>query len=373
MKDFVKSLFCESSGSRLSKSTKLRMEALESRQLLDAAGLAAIVNAEDVVAETVVVAEPTAVEPIDISQIDDGSMEEYTLSVSTTDPHVGVRVTATLTPSAEATYQWYADGEAIADAVSTYYYPTANLTGKTLSVTASIVDGPEVSAEVGVISQTLSKVTIANTIPVVGVGLTTYTTPVTQSVSAQWYRVSDGEATAIDGATGLNYVPTAEDVGCYLKIVVEGENGYQGTVEKTTSVAVLATSPLTISPEDAKIGVQLDAVLTPADSNATYQWYRLVNEGWEWIDGATDSSFTPTKDNLGETLRVAATYAEGEYAGMRAFAVTSVITPTIELSTYEPTWGRRVIASLDPVDSFATYQWYSGSDETGWTAIDGAT
>ena len=64
-----------------------------------------------------------------------------------------------------------------------------------------------------------------------------YTTPVAATADIQWYRVdSEGNETAVEGATSLTYTPTAEDVGYAMKVVVTGTSSYFGESSATSAV-----------------------------------------------------------------------------------------------------------------------------------------
>ena len=305
-----------------------------------------------------------------------GVDDEAAVVVTTDAPIVGARVKASVSTGDRATWQWYADGAAISKATASYYTPSAAMAGKVLSVTATLADGQEISTEVGTVTRKLSKVTINDFVPVAGLTMTAYTSPVTQSVSAQWYRVTDEGDVAIDGANTLKYTLKAEDVGYKLKLVVTGEDAYSGTVEQTTAVPVLATSPLTISVEEAELGVRLTTKLNPADQYAKFQWYRKVDDGWEWINGATYSYYTASYNGVGEVFRVVATYKTGEYAGLRASAVTNVVTrriSSVTLNSTTPEIGVPLKATVKVYGADVDYQWYRVS-QTGKTfAIAGAT
>ncbi|MBQ4081585.1 MAG: hypothetical protein II596_12985, partial [Thermoguttaceae bacterium] len=297
-----------------------------------------------------------------------GVEDEAAVVVSTDAPLVGARVKASVSTGDKATWQWYADGAAISKATASYYTPSAAMAGKVLSVTATLADGQEISAEVGTITRNLSKVTINNFVPVAGLTMTAYTSPVAQTVSAQWYRVTDEGDVAIDGANSLKYTLTSDDIGYKIKLVVTGEDSFSGTVEQTTAVPVLATSPLTLSSEEAELGLRITTTLTPADQYATYQWYRKVDEGWEWINGATFSYYTASYNGIGDVLRVVATYKTGEYAGLRASAVTSVVTrrvTSVELNSATPEIGVPLKATVKAYGADVDYQWYRVSQVTG--------
>ena len=69
--------------------------------------------------------------------------------------------------------------------------------------------------------------------------ITSYISPGSATATYQWYRgSSDSGWTAIDGATANKYLPKADDVGLYLKVVATGSGFYTGAVERVTASRV---------------------------------------------------------------------------------------------------------------------------------------
>ncbi|MBQ1336839.1 MAG: hypothetical protein IIY32_00840, partial [Thermoguttaceae bacterium] len=143
MKKLVTSLFRKSSDSNLSKSVKLRMETLESRQLLDAAGLAFANDADVVAVDTVVVAAPID-EAVDVSSVADS--EAPAVELSTDSPVLGARITTIKAANTNFSYQWYAGYSAdsmqpLSGATYSYYSPSYAQIGMYIGVEATNADG----------------------------------------------------------------------------------------------------------------------------------------------------------------------------------------------------------------------------------------
>ncbi|MBQ9874769.1 MAG: hypothetical protein IJM30_09925, partial [Thermoguttaceae bacterium] len=320
------------------------------------------------------------------------------------DVEIGATLTAVTTPAdATAEYQWYrVDAEGVETAIE----------GATdASYTIAVADrfcylkvvATGTGAYVGEVEMTVAEavpfdpISFSTDTPACGHRVSAIMNPVDTFATYQWYVGSeDAGWTAIEGATYSYYSAPVGFIGQYLKV----EATYQrGDCESETYSAVTA-NPLTagvsqvvLSSTDAYVGVRLGSYTRPVKATVDLQWYRVDGDVETAIDGATDYRYTPTADDIGYVLKLVAT-GTGSYGG-EAFVVTNpVVDPNetpeevlvaeqdvlatssssaITLSNTEPTWGRRVIAALNPSDQFATYQWYAGSDEAGWTAIEGAT
>ena len=161
-------------------------------------------------------------------------------------------LTAFLSPgAATAAYTWYrGDGVSnwtkITTQTSPKYVPTqtdvgyylkvavtgaGNYTGTLECVTASPVTCPILSVSLNAICEQ-------------GRTITSYLSPGAATVAYQWYRgpSSASATTAIPGATSKTYVPTFEDVGYYLKVVVTGTGCYTREVSRTTSNPIAAST-----------------------------------------------------------------------------------------------------------------------------------
>ncbi|MEM7122608.1 MAG: FecR domain-containing protein [Pseudomonadota bacterium] len=214
-------------------------------------------------------------------------------------------------------------------------------------------------------------------------------------LSYQWQALVDGVWTDVAGATDDTFTPDDPEVGSQLRVVVSYTDG-NGTAESVTSGA---TDPVTNVNDDpagavAILGdVQEDSPLTADTSGLSdadglgafsYQWQALVDGVWTDIAGATDQSFTPGDDQVGDQLRVVVSYTDG---GGNAESVESDATAPVENVNDEPD-GVVTIGGVAQEDSLLTadasgltdddglgafsYQWQALVDGE-WTDIAGAT
>jgi hypothetical protein len=156
----------------------------------------------------------------------------------------------------------------------------------------------------------------------------------------QWYRETDGTKQLIRGAQSATYTPTGGDVADELFVRVTGEfvvgsgvnEQYIGSVTQMASAGsvVGSTTAITnsISPElagTATVGVSVGVdggVWSVTGPKLTYQW--LVN-GDPVGDPTTNSHFTPTSAQLGDTLAVQVTASKDGYPASALVTTDSVV------------------------------------------------
>jgi len=235
---------------------------------------------------------------------------------------VGDKLIADTTPAdATATYQWYADGTAIAGATSHSYTVGAEAVGKVITVKATGVDKYDSTAtstattKVGTL--TLNKVTLTKpntsktvTTPLdvtagnnsVGVGdvLTATgldTAKEIKDVTYQWYTDAASAGHEISGATAATYTVTKANVGKKIYVTVTPKTGILGNATTVNTDAVTSTVSIGISNENAKVGDTLNAVTTPAAAAdaVTYSWQKLntTTGSYESL-GVTTATYAPT-------------------------------------------------------------------------------
>ncbi len=240
---------------------------------------------------------------------------------------VGSRLTAdpgTWTPSgASFAYRWYADGVRIAGAESRRFTPEADQLDAQLSVrvtaTAPGVDAAKATS--APTSGVLPGVLVATGAPeLVGeaqVGKPLQATPGSWSkdaeVTYQWYAAGD----PLPGATQPVYTPTADQLHRRLRVeATAARAGYTPATVRSVRTARTVPGTLTVSAPPrisgtTRIGstLTLDPGLwTPAGTH-TVQW--LV--AGKPVDGATGSTFTPTRPQLGHRLSARVTTTEPGY------------------------------------------------------------
>ena len=181
--------------------------------------------------------------------------------------------------------------------------------------------------------------------------------------------------------TGRNlaYTTTQADVGQLLRVVASYTDG-QGTAESvasadTASVANVNDAPtggVTIDDTTPTQGQTLTAANTLADVDGlgaiSYQWQR----GGVNIAGATGATYVTTQADVGQLLRVVASYTDGQgTAESVASADTTAVAnvndaPTggVTIDDTTPTQGQTLTAAntLADVDGLGaiSYQWQRG-------------
>ena len=281
---------------------------------------------------------------------------------------VGTKLRAAVTPeNATVTYQWKADGTAIAGATGSTFTVTTAEIGKAITVEATGTGNFEKTA----VSTATAKVATPKIKSIdlkkfdatstaddkyvavneddnghktekVGTQLKAVADSTVNADVAtyQWYRTTgynNGNTTtvAISGATAAEYTLTKADIGSSVFAVVTPNAGvdvdastvtlkpygtYKGSwvssevsVDKTISVSIQADGKAVKANGSVVSGTKLTAVVAPADANVTYKWYR----GDVAITGATSAEYTTVKADEGKVVKVVVTISDKEtvYAG----------------------------------------------------------
>ena len=249
---------------------------------------------------------------------------------------VGTKLRAAVTPeNATVTYQWKADGTAIAGATKSTFTVTTAEIGKAITVEATGTGNFEktaVSAATAKVSTpSITKVEVKKykkdttqddqfttpATPAIGETLkakvaTTNAQSASDVATFQWYRTLDkadqsgSYDVAIDGATSETYKVTAADKGAKIYVKVTPKAGVtldgvtterDGSIKRDASAnKVSGTVAVELQANGEQVtsvapGTKLTAVVTPAEANVTYQW----KKGGVAINGATSSEYTPTE------------------------------------------------------------------------------
>ena len=251
---------------------------------------------------------------------------------------IGTKLRAAVTPeNATVTYQWKADGTAIAGATGSAFTVTTAEIGKAITVEATGTGNFEktaVSAATAKVSTpSITKVEVKKykkdttkddqftadvTTLAIGETLkakvaTTNAQSASDVATFQWYRTlqkadqSGSYDVAIDGATSETYKVTAADKGATIYVKVTPKAGVtladNVTTERDGSIkcdasanTVSGTVTVELQANGEQVtsvapGTKLTAVVTPAEANVTYQW----KKGGVAINGATSSEYTPTE------------------------------------------------------------------------------
>ena len=212
----------------------------------------------------------------------------------------------------------------------------------------------------------------------------------------RWQASSDGQVwTELVGETVTKLVLTQAHVGLRLRAVVTYVDGQQTTevVLSDPTPAVLnvndpVTGWVTIGGTPTK-GQTLTATAQLEDIDglgaSTLQWQRFTGfQGWEDIGGGVGSEYTPTLLDLGRSLRVVASFVDGQ--GTQESLTSATSAPVLDGNTLPegavtvsqaPHVGKPTVAVVgltdaDGLGSFS-YAWQSSTDGTTWMDLAGAT
>ncbi|HZO06717.1 MAG TPA: hypothetical protein VFB52_10035, partial [Solirubrobacterales bacterium] len=215
----------------------------------------------------------------------------------------------------------------------------------------------------------------------------------------QWRRcdAEGGECADIEGAEAETYLPTFDDLGATLRVVVTGTNGAGSTPASSAATAVVAPSaPESLYDPEVFGEAFEDGLLEAApgtwagtpELEFTYQWQRCdeLGEACADIEGATEPTYTADAEDVGSTLQVRvratnevgwaeATSSPSELIGPPLVPVFEGPPPTIEGFPYD---GRELVAQPggwsghEPLEF--SYEWQRCDAEgAGCEAIPGAT
>ena len=123
--------------------------------------------------------------------------------------------------------------------------------------------------------------------------------------------------------------------------VVEPTPTIDGTVYYTSGIVF--GSPISIA-----------ASVTPAEATKSYQWQRSTDGGSTWtnIEGANDSRYTPTADDMGENVRIRVKITANGYLGE---IVGAPLTVSKAANNDTPTWPN-VVAQTDDNDAYTKFE-----------------
>ena len=220
----------------------------------------------------------------------------------------------------------------------------------------------------------------------------------------QWVSTSESIDTDIEGATDASYEVSDDDVGKTIKVrvTITDNAGYEETLTSAATVAAAARPNRRATGAPAIEGsAQAGRTLT-ADTSAiadadgldeaafAYQW--LSNDGNEGssyadIEDATDATYEPADDDVGQTFKVRVTFTDG--AGFEESMTSAATEAAIARGNTSATGAPAIdgtaragqtlaadISAIDDVDGFDpadfAYRWLS-NDGNGDTEIADAT
>lgn len=297
---------------------------------------------------------------------------------------VGQTVTAkpaTWSPAPSATsYQWTANGVAIAKATSATLAVTPDLLGKALAVkvaasrtsylSASSVSKATAAVLPGVLKQTQTPAVTG--IPKVGAVLTATPggwTPAPASMVLSWR--ADG--VPIPGATGSTLRLGPAQLSKKITVVTTAaKTGYTTATSTSAATAPVGPEKLTMSKAPgltgvARVGGVLEVTpgqVTPAAATG-YQWFRDDQP----VPGANAARYPVTSADLGHVLSVKVAYTRPGYTTIERVLRAPIRTRSIPVVRLRAASSRAVVvrltaAGIDPVNAFVRIT--EGANATSW-------
>ena len=304
----------------------------------------------------------------------------------------------TFNPTSYA-YQWERCGQstcaAIPGATAQTYEPTnadvgdtievqetaTNLAGTSAAVTstatAAVVGEPPANTTPPSISGTAQQGQTLTEVPGVW-------TNQPSTVQVQWLQCANGACSPITGATGSTYVPTANDVGDTIKVqeAASNDTGAGTPAVSSPTAAVLIPAPVNTAVPTISGTAQEGQTLTEANgtwsggaTSYTYQWERCDTSGanCQGIHGADASGYSPTAEDVGDTIEVWETaWNAGGASKVAMSAPTAPVTlPPLAADAGEAATGSvGVPVTLDgsgsiPASAITGYHWDFGDGTSG--------
>jgi hypothetical protein len=264
-------------------------------------------------------------------------------------------------------YQWQRCGSTACTDISgatsgTYTLGTADI-GNTVRVrvTATTPDGsaPGVSGATPVIAaappKNITPPTITGTPIVAGTlaastGTWSGTNPV---FTYQWQKcdASGNACSAISGATANVYVPSQDDVGSTIRVVVTGTNSL-GSASKTSEATATVASRVpanTVPPAISETVSSFDNSISYSATTGTWTGAPTLTFRYQWrrcnatntttcadVAGAVTSAYTPVTADIGSRLRVAVTATNSFGTATAVSEPTNVLVGTAPANTFPP-------------------------------------
>ena len=211
-------------------------------------------------------------------------------------------------------------------------------------------------------------------VPQVGVRLTASPgtwTPADVTYSYQWL----AGGTPVAGATRKTFTPGPDQLGKRLKVQVTATStgGQTGVATSTATAATAAgnlglTAPPTVS-GTPQVGAQLSATSGTWATSATYAYQWADTRGA--IAGATGPTYTPSADEVGETLTVTVTATRDGYTTEQT---TSAATAAVRRGSFDIQQGPTITgtAQVDQTLVAAAGSWSPQATPAYQWLVDGA-
>lgn len=288
------------------------------------------------------------------------------------------------TKGTELSYQWYADGDALAGATTAKFAVTPSHQGKRLSVAVTgELDGYVSVARTSASTAPVAAGSMTGLTPGLSgssrIGRTIIATPGTwpkgTTLSYQW----KANGVAIQGATSPSMSVSPSLMGKRLTVTVTGRRAgctvvsHTSRTSKPVAAGVLTTSTPKVS-GTAKVGTKLTAT--------TGSWTKGTKLSYQWkangksIKGATKSTYTPSASTVSKSITVTVKGSKSGYSTVSktSKATSKVARATLRSATPKMSGSARVGSKLTAkAGSWTTgtklsYQWYANGK-----TIKGAT
>ena len=293
--------------------------------------------------------------------------ESETLTLSTTSPRVGNRITAGLSGGDDIvsgpTWAWTRSGSSTVIGRSSSYTPTNNDAGSTLTVTATYTDthsAKTVSRTTGVVAGNQNQAPNITSSPSnqsinenrnsTNLGTVRATDPDNDRITYSIYP-SPGRISSRTVYTGPLNHETRSSIT--FTITARDPAGATDTASfRVTVNDVDETERVTLSTTNPVVGSSITARLTGGDDITSGPIWRWTRSGSSATIGSS-SSYTPTTSDLNETLTATATYSDTHRSGRTAHATTGRLAsnqpPTITSSPSNQSINENTVADLGTI------------------------
>jgi Tol biopolymer transport system component len=246
------------------------------------------------------------------------------------------------------TYQWQREGIDIAGATAATYTLGDADVGATITVRVGYIDG-QGFAEMVTSPPTAPVVAFDDGDATVTIGGTAQEDQVLAAsfadndpdgaatgVTYQWLR----DGVDIFGATGATYTLGDLDVGAAISVAASYTDG-QGFAETIASAPTAPVAPFDDGDATVAIGgvAQQDQVLTANFGNNDPDGAAIAGPAYQWLRNGTDivgaasSTYTLTAADVGATIAVRASYADGQnFAEIVTSAATAPVAPSADVN-----------------------------------------
>lgn len=283
-------------------------------------------------------------------------------------------------------YEWLRNGVNIPAAQSSRYNITTADFGSEISVRVTAIDATNWVSSVKPVSRTSSSIRVTQ--------VASFVAPPVPSISGvfaagqalsavtgdwgadvtwqyQWLRNSE----PIAGAVNRTYTLTAQDAGKSISLRVTGKRvGYNDAIVTSAPsepvLALFGALPSVVIPTSVKVGQPISASFSGQLLDGvvpTYQWLR----GGVAISNATNSTYTPTVEDLGRPLSARVTFIKDGFAeATKTSQVSSAVgsgtftTRTLPTITGTAGVGQTLNANVSdwvPIQDSFIYQWKRGT------------